>query len=94
LTIDEDYKEWKDIKGIQLFGRARIIDSRDAGKLNSKFLEKFPHLNDIGGIPNSHVFVEVTPEKIHYLDFSNELGHKSSYFPKDVKASFLSKINW
>ncbi|MBM3309612.1 MAG: hypothetical protein FJY77_05090 [Candidatus Altiarchaeales archaeon] len=94
LTIDEDYKNWHKIKGIQLFGRARVVESKSAPKLDSLFRKKFPHLNELGGIPENHVFVEVTPEKIYFLDFEKQLGHKSVYYPKELGQGLLSKINW
>jgi nitroimidazol reductase NimA-like FMN-containing flavoprotein (pyridoxamine 5'-phosphate oxidase superfamily) len=94
LTIDEDYKDWSKIKGIQLFGRAKIAEARQAPRLEEKFREKFPHLGDMGGIPENHVFVEVTPNKIYFLDFSKKLGHKSVYYPQELGQGLLSKINW
>lgn len=94
LTIDEDYSDWKKIKGVQLFGRARIVDPKDHPKLEAEFHRKFPQLNDLGGIPEHHVFVEINPDKVYYLDFTKELGHKSVYFPEVSKQGFLSKINW
>lgn len=90
LTIDEHYADWKRIKGIQLFGRANLSDETNASLLQKMFSKKFPHINDIGGIPNHHVFVEVVPEKIYFLDFSKNFGHKSVFYPKKNS----SKISW
>lgn len=94
LTIDEDYRDWRKVKGIQMFGRARIVDSREDSQLKEAFLKKFPQIKKLGGIPKHHVFVEITPEKIYYLDFSKDIGHRSVYFPELSKQGFLSKINW
>jgi len=94
LTVDEDYRDWRAIKGIQLFGRAKLVEARKAPELEQEFHRKFPHLNDIGGIPENHVFVEITPEKIYFLDFTKELGHKSAFIPGNLGQSFLSKVNW
>jgi nitroimidazol reductase NimA-like FMN-containing flavoprotein (pyridoxamine 5'-phosphate oxidase superfamily) len=90
LTIDEDYEDWREIKGIQLMGKVNFADERHAPKLQAKFMEKFPHINDLGGIPQHHVFIEVIPEKIYYMDFTKKFGHKSVYYIEDMS----SKINW
>jgi nitroimidazol reductase NimA-like FMN-containing flavoprotein (pyridoxamine 5'-phosphate oxidase superfamily) len=94
IAIDEDYRNWKEIRGVQLFGRARIVDSREDSQLKEVYRKKFPQINELGGIPKHHVFVEITPEKIYYLDFTKEFGHKSVFFPETSKQGFLSKINW
>ena len=94
LTIDENYGDWRKVKGIQMFGRARMVDSREDTQLKEKFLKKFPQTKKLGGIPKHHVFVEITPEKIYYLDFSKDIGHRSVYFPETSKQGFLSRINW
>lgn len=91
LTINEDYSDWREIRGVQFFGRASILDERDAPKLQEAFLEKFPHINDLGGIPPYHIFVEVVPDKIYFMDFTENFGQKSVYY-HEKKSS--SKINW
>jgi nitroimidazol reductase NimA-like FMN-containing flavoprotein (pyridoxamine 5'-phosphate oxidase superfamily) len=90
LTIDEDYADWRLIKGVQLFGRAVLTDEKHVPKLQAAFLKKFPHINDIGGIPKTHVFVEVIPEKIVFLDFTKKFGQKSVYYPQDTS----SRMDW
>jgi len=94
LTVDEDYHDWHKIKGVQLFGRAKIVEGRNALSLEGLFRKKFPQLSELGGIPENHVFVEVTPDKIYFLDFEKQLGHKTAYFPKNAGAGLLSRINW
>jgi len=89
-TIDEDYSDWRSVKGIQLFGRAVLADEKNIPKCQSAFETKFSHINELGGIPQHHVFVEVIPEKIYFLDFDKEFGHKSVYYPKDTS----SVIDW
>ncbi|MBD3388328.1 MAG: hypothetical protein GF416_04560 [Candidatus Altiarchaeales archaeon] len=90
LTIDEDYQDWRQIKGIQLFGRANLTDERHAPRLQEAFSRKFPHINDLGGIPNHHIFIEVIPEKIYYMDFTEKFGQRNIYYVDEKK----SVINW
>jgi nitroimidazol reductase NimA-like FMN-containing flavoprotein (pyridoxamine 5'-phosphate oxidase superfamily) len=89
LTVDEDCQNWRKIRGIQLFGRALLTDERKSPALQEAFLEKFPHISDVGGIPPHHVFVEVIPEKIYYMDFSHQFGSKKVLYI-DEKKSILS----
>jgi len=86
LTIDEDYENWHEIKGVQLFGRANITDEKHAPKLQKMFVEKFPHLNDYGGIPSHHLFVEVIPEKVYFMDFTKKFGHKDMAYVDEKKS--------
>lgn len=90
LTINEDYPDWRKVKGIQMFGRARLTDEKHAPKLQEAFERKFAHINELGGIPEHHVFVEVIPEKIYFLDFTKRFGNKSVYHIKEKS----SVINW
>lgn len=90
LTIDEDYQDWREIRGIQLYGKAKIVDEMHAPKLSEAFSEKFPHINDFGGIPSHHIYVEIIPEKIYFMDFTKHFGHKSLLFVDEKK----SILNW
>lgn len=90
LTIDEDYQDWRQIAGIELQGSARVLKEAEAPRIQDLFLEKFPHINDLGGIPEHHVFIEVVPEKIYFMDFKKKFGHKSIYYPEEPK----KRISW
>ncbi len=94
LTIDEDYSDWRDIKGIELFGRAELTDERETPRLQQMFLEKFPHINDLGGIPAHHSFIEVTPEAIYFMDFSEKFGQKRIYYVDEKPKKRFSKLTW
>jgi len=90
LTIDEDYQDWRNIKGIQLSGKAKITDEEHAPRLQRMFTDKFPHLNEMGGIPDHHVFIQVKPEKIYYMDFTKRFGKKHVYHVDETSL----RINW
>jgi nitroimidazol reductase NimA-like FMN-containing flavoprotein (pyridoxamine 5'-phosphate oxidase superfamily) len=91
LTIDEDYRDWREIKGIQMFGRVNFLNERHLPKLLEAFTRKFPHIKDLGGIPKHHVFMEVIPEVIYFMDFTKNFGHKSVYYPKE---NSYNQISW
>ena len=90
LTIDEDYADWSKLKGIQLFGRAVILDESHRDRLNEAFIAKFPGLKDMGGIPIHHLFIKVVPERIYWMDFTRGMGHKSVYYADEEEKSRLS----
>ena len=85
VTIDEDYDDWSEIKGIQLFGRASIASENIHSKLNDSFSKKFPILAEYGGIPRKHIYIEIIPEKISYLDFTKEFGNKQILYVEQNK---------
>jgi len=93
LTIDEDYATWRDIKGVQLFGKAEFVDEKGAESLKTAFERKFPWMLELGGIPSHHVFVRVIPEKIYFLDYSKGIGHRTVLHPEDMKKS-KSNLTW
>ncbi|MFH1055776.1 MAG: pyridoxamine 5'-phosphate oxidase family protein [Candidatus Altiarchaeota archaeon] len=90
LTVDEEYDDWRNIKGVQIFGSAEVKDESVSVKLRQAFLKKFPHIKELGGIPMHHIFVEVIPEKAYYLDFTKKFGHKTVHYI-DEKAQ---KVTW
>jgi nitroimidazol reductase NimA-like FMN-containing flavoprotein (pyridoxamine 5'-phosphate oxidase superfamily) len=91
LTIDEDYDDWRHIKGIQLYGRVQILPESHNTKLNEAFLSKYPHIDEFGGIPPHHLFVKIIPEKVYWMDFTKKFGHRTVYYA-DGEGS--KKLNW
>ena len=90
ITVDEDYLDWKKIKGIQIFGKAKAVPEARSSRINQHFMDKFPHLNEMGGIPSHHIFIEVIPEKIYYMDYSEKFGSKKLFYVDERE----SKLNW
>ncbi len=85
LTIDEDYPEWTKVQGLEIMGKAVLKEKKDNENIEKRFLEKFPHLNDLGGIPDHHVFIEIIPEKIYFIDFTKKSGEKQVYYIEEKK---------
>jgi len=90
-TIDEDTPDWRQIRGIQGQGKANILGERSTGKLTELYARKFPILDEIGGLPKHHIFVEVVPDRLYFLDFAKEFGHRSLYYPDDEDRP---KLQW
>lgn len=82
VTIQEDYRDWRKIKGIQLEGKVVLVDSLiEKGKAMVVYALKYPEAMKIFTDPGSGAFYQaflkvkfycVVPERIFYID--NEQG--------------------
>ncbi len=92
-TIDEDYSDWKDIRGVQIYGKAEFQGEKESEKLRAVFEKKFPWMAELGGIPSHHVLVRIVPEKIYYMDYSKGVGHRTILYPEDMGKT-KSTLQW
>ena len=82
VTVQEDYKDWRRIKGIQSEGKALLVDSTlEKTKAMAVYARKYPEVIKLFTTPGSGVFYQaflkvkfycVVPEKIYFID--NEQG--------------------
>jgi uncharacterized protein len=82
VTIQEDYKDWRKIKGIQLEGTVTLVDSLgEKAKAMAAYARKYPEIIKLftnptsGGLYKAFLKVRfycVVPERIFYID--NEQG--------------------
>jgi uncharacterized protein YhbP (UPF0306 family) len=82
VTIQEDYKDWRRIKGIQLEGRVFLVDSvLEKAKAMAVYARKYPDVIKLFTTPGSGVFYQaflkvkfycVMPDKLFFID--NEKG--------------------
>jgi uncharacterized protein len=82
VTIQEDYKDWRLIKGIQLEGKGLQVDSvLGKTKAMAVYARKYPEVIRLFTTPGSGVFYQaflkvkfycIVPERIFYID--NEQG--------------------
>jgi hypothetical protein len=82
VTIQEDYKDWRRIKGIQLEGKGRLVDSTlEKTKAMTVYARKYPEVIKLFTTPGSGVFYQaflkvkfycIVPDKMHFID--NEQG--------------------
>jgi uncharacterized protein YhbP (UPF0306 family) len=82
VTVQEDYKDWRAIKGIQLEGRVTATASViEKGKAMAIYAGKYPDVIKLFTNPSSGVFYQaflkvrfycVLPERVFYID--NEQG--------------------
>jgi uncharacterized protein len=85
-TIQEDYKNWQEIKGIQLEGRVILVDSlTEKAKAMAVYARKYPEVIKLFTNPSSGVFYRaflkvkfycVTAEKVFYIDNAQGFGKR------------------
>jgi len=77
ITITLPYRDWSQIRGLSLSGRARpvapgLAQVRVAGLFAAKFNEIAQYVSDVG---EGVALCEVTPEIIGVLDYRKGFGH-------------------
>ena len=82
-TIQEDYKDWREIKGIQLEGRASRLDGEEQAAARTHYATKFPFIADLARAPNEIAralsqiaWYRIVPSRLYFIDNSLGLGHR------------------
>lgn len=95
VTVQEDYHDWRQIKGIQLEGRVMLVDSLiEKGKAMAVYARKYPEVMKIFTSPSSGAFYRaflkvkfyrVVPERIFYIDNEQGFGKRQELVVADSK---------
>jgi uncharacterized protein YhbP (UPF0306 family) len=82
-TIQEDYRDWREIKGIQLEGKARRIEGAEQAAAVARYGLKFPIVGNLASAPTEIVkamsrtaWYKVVPVRLYFIDNSLGLGHR------------------
>lgn len=82
-TIQEDYRDWKQIKGIQLEGRVRELQGDEEKLAQQLYGEKFPVVGPLAKVPPAIVkalarvrWFRLVPERFYFIDNSRGFGHR------------------
>ncbi|NJD33967.1 MAG: pyridoxamine 5'-phosphate oxidase [Betaproteobacteria bacterium] len=82
-TIQEDYREWPEIKGIQLEGRVFELQGEEERRAQLLYGEKFPVVGPLAKVPPAIVkalarvrWYRLVPERLHFIDNSQGFGHR------------------
>ncbi len=88
-TIQEDYKDWPDIKGVQLEGNAHRIDGTERAAAIARYGSKFPVVGNLAQSPaqivkamNKIAWYKVIPARLYFIDNSPGLGHRDEIILK------------
>jgi uncharacterized protein len=86
VTIQEDYHDWREIKGVQLEGQVAFVDGvLEKAKAMAVYARKYPAVIKLFTDPSSGVFYKaflkvkfycVTPEKVFYIDNAQGFGKR------------------
>ncbi|MBF0277475.1 MAG: pyridoxamine 5'-phosphate oxidase family protein [SAR324 cluster bacterium] len=85
VTIQEDYREWSEIKGIQLAGNAYQLEKGEVNKVIVRYNEKFPIIGkqaprEIVTALSKVAWYRVDPERLYFIDNALGLGHREEIF--------------
>ncbi|MCF8175443.1 MAG: pyridoxamine 5'-phosphate oxidase family protein [Burkholderiaceae bacterium] len=82
-TIQEDYSDWAQIKGIQLEGRVTVLQGDEERRAQQLYGDKFPIAGPLGKVPSAIVkalarvsWFRLVPEHFHFIDNSRGFGHR------------------
>lgn len=85
-TIQEDYDDWRKIKGLQIEGRVALLAGEDEQRAKRLYGEKFPLLNPAAKLPSALVkaiarvsWYLLTPSRIYFIDNSQGFGHRDRF---------------
>lgn len=82
-TIQEDYKTWPEIKGIQLAGEVHRLEGATKAAAIRLYGEKFPLVGDLAKAPaeiikamNKIAWYKLIPTQLYFIDNSRGFGHR------------------
>ena len=82
-TIQEDYADWPEIKGLQLDGIASNISGEDEARARALYGEKYPLVGKIAQAPSAIVkamarvrWYRLVPQRLYFIDNSAGFGHR------------------
>lgn len=83
LTVQEDYSDWQDIKGVQLEGVASQIAGDEEDLARRLYGRKFPAVGKLAQAPAAIVkamakvrWYKVVPTRVCFIDNSAGFGHR------------------
>lgn len=88
VTIQEDYSEWQEIRGVQIEGEACVISGEEEKRARRLYGEKFPVVGAVAQAPAAIVkalagvaWYKVVPRRLFFIDNSVSLGHREEVNP-------------
>jgi uncharacterized protein YhbP (UPF0306 family) len=77
ITITLPYRDWAQIRGLSLSGRARqLTDGDEIGRAGLLFMAKYPEIAQYVSAPGDELaYFRVEPEIVSILDYRKGFGH-------------------
>lgn len=98
-AIHEEYRNWREIKGIQLEGKLKQVPLFQTRGVLQMYLEKFPFVHElldptegvfrIAGRAIHARFYELVPMRVLYLDNMRSFGRPMEF---DLKGEFIDPV--
>lgn len=92
LTIQQDYSDWLEIKGIQIEGAATEISGAEEELARKLYGEKFPVVGMLAQAPAAIVkalakvrWYKVVPKRLYFIDNALGLGNRDEIDPAGEK---------
>ena len=83
MTIQADYTDWPDIKGVQLEGQVCELAGEAERRARHLYGEKFPVVGKLAQAPAAIVkalakvrWYQIKPQRLFYIDNSLGFGHR------------------
>jgi len=75
-VVSEDYERWETIQGVQIQGKATILEDQAEIKRAIEILaRKFPPFASLGQNP-VYLFFKIEPIEGYFLDYTKAFGHR------------------
>lgn len=88
VTIQEDYSDWLEIKGVQFEGVATEISGVEEEKARKLYGQKFPVVGMLAQAPSAIVkalakvrWYRIVPKRLYFIDNSLGLGNRDEVIP-------------
>ncbi|HUY03102.1 MAG TPA: pyridoxamine 5'-phosphate oxidase family protein [Rhodocyclaceae bacterium] len=82
-TVQEDYADWRQIKGIQLQGTVELLAGEEEASARKLYGGKYPLVGRIGGAPAAIVqalakvrWYRLVPARLYFIDNAAGFGHR------------------
>ncbi|MFW6183716.1 MAG: pyridoxamine 5'-phosphate oxidase family protein [Chloroflexota bacterium] len=78
-AIHEDYRQWKQIKGVQMEGPAQQLSGGQRERAIDHYLQKFPEVSREVALADALRRVNwyrVRPDRLYFIDNSKGFGHR------------------
>lgn len=82
-TIQADYKNWPEIRGVQMEGRVGVLGGAEEARARRLYTEKFPLIGNLGQAPAAIVaalarvrWYCLAPTRLYFIDNSLGFGRR------------------
>lgn len=79
-TIQENYKDWPEIQGLQLAGTVELLAGKEKTAATASYKAKYPFLASSGDIVQAAIkkvnWYRLIPQQLYFVDNTKGFGHR------------------